>query len=200
MLPSPVSYYVHQGGDLALPPGKAYGYFLAGNGVFKVARNAGLYACIPVAAGRIVGLPALAPTVRIAAGRLPETLLVALLRDARALARPAPIEAMYHLRLREGRAVIERPPQRGRAAHLAYNGGEAADVVMDIHSHCQMRAFFSGTDNQDEQGFRLYAVLGRIFSHPEIALRVGVYGDFWRVPVELAFTASGGLREVVNDR
>jgi len=69
-------------------------------------------------------------------------------------------------------------------------GGDSPDIILDLHSHCEMGAFFSATDNRDEQGFRLYAVLGRIFTRPEMALRVGVYGDFWTVPVGMVF---GGI-------
>jgi hypothetical protein len=36
-----------------------------------------------------------------------------------------------------------------------------------------MKAFFSGTDDADEQGFRLYGVLGSIFERPTFMLRVG---------------------------
>jgi len=42
-----------------------------------------------------------------------------------------------------------------------------------------MRPFFSGTDDQDEQGLRLYMVVGRLDTlMPEIEMRVGVYGYF----------------------
>ena len=45
------------------------------------------------------------------------------------------------------------------------------------HDHTQTRAFFSGTDDRDEQGFRIYGVVGRLDTlRPELSLRVGVYG------------------------
>jgi len=198
-LPSPVTHAVYRGGTVTLPPGRAYAYFLAGNGVFKLAESRHLVALIPLSSARVAGLPDLVPYARLKAGKLPGSLLAAMLNDARRQAWDAPREAMYHIRIesRESRirAVIERPEQQGTAAHLAYNGGGDADIVLDLHSHCEMRAFFSATDNRDEQGFRLYAVIGRVFSRPEIALRVGVYGDFWRVPVGKVFTdaaAAGG--------
>ena len=38
-------------------------------------------------------------------------------------------------------------------------------------------AFFSATDDRDEQGFRIYGVAGRLYTpRPELRLRVGVYG------------------------
>ena len=62
-----------------------------------------------------------------------------------------------------------------------------------------MRAFFSGTDNRDELGFRFYAVIGRIFTVPEMVLRVGIYGDMLRVPITTLFAGEGPFREAVKE-
>ncbi|MBN2003948.1 MAG: Mov34/MPN/PAD-1 family protein [Anaerolineae bacterium] len=183
-LPNPVHYTIYDGQGLPdLPSGKVYGYVLAGNGVFKYAATQHFAACILVGRCRVAGLPLLAPSVRLAAGRLPGALLAAILRDAREQARDAPREAMYHIKMKRNTAMVQRPPQTGEAAHLAYSGGADADIVCDLHSHCQMRAFFSGTDDRDEQGCRLYGVVGQIFTRPEFVLRVGLYGDFWPVRI-----------------
>jgi hypothetical protein len=51
-----------------------------------------------------------------------------------------------------------------------------------------MRARFSVTDDADEAtGFRIYGVVGRIFSKPEIALRVGCHGHFLPIAVDDLF-------------
>ena len=56
-------------------------------------------------------------------------------------------------------------------------------MVAEFHSHGSARAFFSATDDRDEQGFRIYGVVGRLDTlRPELRLRVGVYGHF--APVE----------------
>jgi hypothetical protein len=54
-----------------------------------------------------------------------------------------------------------------------------------------MAAFFSPTDDRDEGGFRFYAVIGRLLTRPELRLRLGMYGDFWEVPVTALFTDPG---------
>jgi hypothetical protein len=46
-------------------------------------------------------------------------------------------------------------------------------------------------DNRDEQGARFYAVIGRIYSRPEIRLRLGVYGDFVDLPAAALFEGLG---------
>ena len=69
------------------------------------------------------------------------------------------------------------PPQAGTATRLAYL--PPAGVVAEFHSHGGSRAFFSATDDRDEQGFRIYGVVGRLDTpRPELRLRVGVYGHF----------------------
>ena len=70
------------------------------------------------------------------------------------------------------------PPQAGTATSLAYL--PPAGVVAEFHSHGSSRAFFSATDDRDEQGFRIYGVAGRLDARlgPELSLRVGVYGHF----------------------
>ena len=78
------------------------------------------------------------------------------------------------------------PEQQERAASLSYHSPESA--VLEFHSHGRMAAFFSGTDDRDEQGFRLYGVAGKLDRmEPELRLRVGVYGHFQEVPPEKVF-------------
>ena len=49
----------------------------------------------------------------------------------------------------------------GPRTSLAYR--PLADVVLaEFHSHGSARAFFSPTDDRDEQGFRIYGVVGRL--------------------------------------
>jgi len=47
-----------------------------------------------------------------------------------------------------------------------------------MHSHGQMRAWFSTTDNADETGLKLYGVIGRLDAVPVVKLRIGAYGYF----------------------
>ena len=52
-------------------------------------------------------------------------------------------------------------------------------MVAEFHSHGGHSAFFSAIDDRDEQGFRIYGVVGRLDSPtPELTLRVGIYGHF----------------------
>ena len=77
----------------------------------------------------------------------------------------------------------------------------AADsIICDLHSHGNMRAFFSQTDNADEQGARLYAVIGRLDSEPEMRLRVGVYGYWLPLPLTAVFTNNGPFKDLHQEK
>jgi hypothetical protein len=57
-----------------------------------------------------------------------------------------------------------------------------------------MRAFFSGQDNNDEQGLKIYGVIGSLGKMPTLQLRAGVYGYFH--PLRWSDVFSGDLRGV----
>lgn len=78
--------------------------------------------------------------------------------------------------------------QEHHSASVRYH--QVENTVVDIHSHGMMDAFFSETDNADEQGFRIFCVVGKLDQPvPEAKLRVGVYGYLWPVRWEDAFEA-----------
>ena len=81
------------------------------------------------------------------------------------------------------------PKQRSNMCHVVFDRDMALEeekvLVMDIHSHGRMDAFFSSVDNHDEKGTRLFLVLGKIDStKPACKLRAGIAGHY----KELAIT------------
>ena len=70
-----------------------------------------------------------------------------------------------------------------------------ARALIDLHSHALLDPFFSRTDNKDEQGFRIFAVIGRVNQKPLILVRVGVYGNYWNIPADLVFELPGEIRD-----
>ena len=51
-----------------------------------------------------------------------------------------------------------------------------------------MPAFFSSTDDADERGFRLYAVLGKVNTlNPEILVRIGIFGHYSLIKASSVF-------------
>lgn len=193
-LPSPVAYiiYSNEATPLVLAPGQGYGYVLAGNGLFKYARSSLIEALIPLQAHPVAGLPTLVPYARLRGNlRLPGDLLVTVLADARQVASERAQEAMYHFYLQNREVFLRKPRQHTTAGHVLYQGGSAPEIVLDLHSHHEMGASYSGTDNRDEGGFRFYAVIGRIHTRPELRLRIGIYGDHWELHPSTLFSSLG---------
>lgn len=190
-----VEHHIYRGVDRPISA-KAYDYMLAGNGIFKRAHSRHIQACIPLAFAYVAGLPELDPEVdiRLSAGHIPGRLFYPILEDARRHARNGH-EQMYQLRLVSSlgglRWRVTLPPQRADGSRIAYQVGDGNGIICDLHSHHQMTAFFSATDDEDEGGFRFYAVIGRVLDRPEILLRLGMYGDFCYMPITTLFTDPG---------
>ena len=65
-------------------------------------------------------------------------------------------------------------------------------LVMDIHSHGRFNAFFSGVDNNDEKGIRLYMVIGNLDQREHTyALRAGMAGFFGTLSLPQIFVQEG---------
>ena len=174
----PVGYLVNHPGGLADVQGIGYDYVLGSGGVYVQSQGARLTARVMVAACTVRGLAPVAEKVQLSHGPIPAALFELGLRWFQ----DAPdTERFFAVRWDgEGYRLVV-PPQAGTATRLAYQ--PPAGVVAEFHSHGSSRAFFSATDDRDEQGFRIYGVVGRLYAlRPELRLRVGVYGHF--APVE----------------
>lgn len=194
---NPARYLVAGPGLPPIQRGKI-DYVMAGNGLWKRAANRHVVACQQLVACRIPGLPSLEHTLRLVRGRLPAVLLHTLLVDARRRACYKPAEAMYHVYSDDSRLRLAYVPQQVSAARVQYTGGADPAIILDVHSHCEMGAHFSHVDTGDEQGFRFYAVMGHIFSRPEILLRLGIHGDHWTLPIDALFQGPGPFLDVLD--
>lgn len=196
MITPPIDYLIARTPMLPSYSGKLYEFVLAGNGLWKRAMNDHLGALVPVVRFQVPGLPQLEPTAAILRNRLRVGQLLAMLEDAKRMSRNSPVEAMWQaVAVGDGQLRIWRPGQVGSAGAIQYRNGAPGPVVAAVHSHHEMRAFFSPTDDGDETGLGFYAVLGRIFTAPEVRVRVGVYGTFWDCPATALFQSLGPIRE-----
>ena len=192
----PVGYLVNHPGGLTGSNGIGFDYVLGSGGLYVQSESAHLTARVPVAPCEVRGLAPVAEKVEMAHGPIP--------------ARPFELgllwfeddphtERFFAVRWdgRSYRLVV--PEQVGTATRLEYR--PPAGVVAEFHSHGHSRAFFSKTDDQDEQGFRIYGVAGRLDSdRPELSLRVGVYGHFAPVGWSQVFSGPNpGLRLMAED-
>jgi len=187
----PLVDYLIARDELPAPRGLAYDYLLGGDGLYLAARNRYLDVRVPVARTLVRGLPPLYPSVTIRTGRLPFESWRAIVATASEWcdANQEVLLAVVHNATAGYRLV--RPEQVTGRTRLVYQPID--DVVLEIHSHHRFPAFFSTTDDADEQALRLYGVLGRLDTNrPEVAVRVGAFGYFLPIPWETVFTGERG--------
>ena len=186
---------VQADGKLPLIPDCLYAYILAGNGVFLYARRDDLEVLIPVSRATIAGLPPLEPFVNMS--RVPAILMHYILWASK---ENLPNEILFWFNFDHDQQVwnVDAPLQICHPASV-YPIDKADPLgikaLIDLHSHALMAPFFSRTDNKDEQGFRVFAVIGKVNEKPEIRVRVGVYGNYWNIPASMIFELPGELRD-----
>lgn len=168
-----------------VPPrrGTAYDYVLAGDGLYVTAEDRYLAVRVPVAEATIRGLPPVYPAFTLRTGRLPWCLWRHIVAVAQV---HSDTEVMLVVTYASSGYQLRLPAQVTGPLSVTYR--PESDAVLEIHSHRHFPASFSPTDDADERGFRIYAVIGCLgSSQPEVALRVGVYGHFMSVPWEAVF-------------
>ena len=187
-------------------------YVVAGNGVFLWGKRDGLEALAPVAECEVRGLFPVVPFVRLEGARVSVALVAEMLREAGAACNTAhePVESLFYLNFTDEERLswqVTMPEQIQSPVSVhpvvsALDQEAYANALMEVHTHPRMRAFYSGTDNRDEQGFRLYGVLGLPSPGeegqkclPEIRMRVSVFGAYYEFPASWVLELPEGLVE-----
>ncbi len=154
--------------------GIGYDYVLGAGGLYVQSESANLTARILVAPAQVRGLAPVTEKLAFTHGTIPVHVFE--LGLGWMLAAPG-TERFFAIRWDGGAYRLVVPPQEGTASSLSYQ--PPSGVIAEFHSHGHHAAFFSATDNEDEQGFRVYGVVGRLDTPtPELTLRVGIYGHF----------------------
>ena len=169
-----MGYLVNHLAGLSGAHGIGYDYVLGSGGVYVQSRSAHLTARVPVAHCVVRGLAPVAEKVQLTHGPIPAQVFDLGLRWFQD---DPDTERLFAVRWDGGAYRLVVPPQAGTATKLAYV--PPAGVVAEFHSHGGSHSFFSATDDRDEQGFRIYGVVGRLDApRPKLSLRAGVYGHF----------------------
>ena len=172
--PRPVGYLVNHPSGLAGLQGVGYDYVLGSGGLYVQSRSAHLVARVLVGPATVRGFAPVTENVQLTHGPIPACLFELGLRWVQ---ETPGTERFFAVRWDGTSYRVVVPEQAGTPASLTYQ--PPAGTVAEFHSHGRGRAFFSATDDRDEQGFRIYGVVGRLdTSRPELSLRMGVYGHF----------------------
>jgi hypothetical protein len=175
---------------------QVYEYVLAANGLFVRAEREGLKACIPVqgwfcSSSNLCGLHQVEPFVELEYPRLGQEFLAKILECSRTAAsdKGNPLEVLFYLKYgKQNGCELIMPEQEATSFSVHPVASSAyAEALIEVHSHHHMQPIFSAMDNADEQGFRLYGVIGEIFDNPTFHLRIGVWGHFWSIPAHWIF-------------
>jgi PRTRC genetic system protein A len=196
-----VTYYIYKSAPLPANDALAYQYILANNGIFIRTETYLFEAILLITTCTIRGLASLQPHFRLKVSRIPARLLDSILTDARRARRSdgSLNEVLYHFHHHEQLVQVKKPVQQTTATSVKAAARNNPAILCDLHSHGNMPAYFSPTDNADEQAARLYAVVGRLDSEPEIRLRVGVYGYWQPLPVTAVFTSSASFKDLYQE-
>jgi len=166
----PAGYLVNAKDGLHGVRGSFFDYVLAENGVFIEAEGPFFAARVPVANADIRGLAPLEPALVLRHGLIPQHLFDLGLSSM--LVDPS-MERYVAVTWNDG-YHIHVPEQEAGATSTKYLVSD--NTVIDLHSHGGMSAWFSGTDNEDELGLKIFGVVGRLPGRPQLRLRVGIYG------------------------
>lgn len=174
-------------------PGGAIEYVVGADGIYLRAERSGMSVVGHLAAAPVRGLAPVRPTFTLAVPRVPGShLFHFLVQSAKARDDNGNrIEALAYLAHSDGRWSIHYPDVIATATSVRpvdeYPEGYE-EALVEIHSHHSMAARFSATDDEDEVGFRIYAVVGSLTSScPELTVRLGVYGYFFELPPDAVF-------------
>lgn len=185
-------------------PAALYEYVFAGNGIFLRAQRQGLSVRFPVLPYPIVGLPLLTPRFDLTVPRIPQTLMEQMLAEAFGAWRApsGPLESLFHFTCEE-RWTLTIPDQIRTAVSVQPADPEHCPsyqtCLVEIHSHHEMRPEFSGTDDEEETGFRIYGVCGAFQKRPSLSFRIGLYGHFVAVPANLIAEVPPGLHDTYRE-
>ena len=151
-------------------------YIIGRNG-FYLRKSTGLYECT-VKVPELPEYPEVKESVAWTAAKLPWELIEQALDFFRAVYMKYQAEAIVLITYENGVWGLSVPRQIVKSAHLRYKSVDKVTPAGTIHSHCNMGAFFSSTDDGDVANFDgLHIVLGRIsLPFPEIASAVYING------------------------
>lgn len=215
-----VDYHFAREGHALPPPDKSllYDYVVGTDYIFVRTRCAGIDVCFPIGANwhPARGLAEVQPYLMWDFPRVPSALVEQMYEIGWKLSVERQCEALFHLSwlspaqgdelacqptvvaASEG-WVLEYPEQiatgdRVKPVHTG-KGSSAARSIIEVHTHPDSRAKFSPVDDRDEaRGVKVYAVMGELFTQPEIRARVSIYGHFFEYPATEFFELPAGLR------
>ena len=178
---APVGYLHNTRQGLVGERGIGYQFVMATNGLFVLAESPQLKATVLVAEASVRGLAPLEEGIELPFGKIPMKLWGSALRIFERALPQERLLTIGNFGQCPGLYLTHLPKQKTTGTSVRYRPLDAQ--LFEVHSHGLLRAFFSSTDDADEQGFKIYGCVGLCEGRQEWKLRVGIYGYF--APLEL---------------
>ena len=157
-----------------LPPG----YLWAGNGIFRSVLRTEFNATIAHSLVTTPGLVELSSSFELLVPKVPQDKIKSIIE----LIKQYPdLEQLFYLYWRGTAWEVIRPEQECTPTSCISLEQHPEPAAIEIHSHGAMGAFFSATDNREENGCRISTVIGRNNNQLEIVSRVCAHGLFLNV-------------------
>jgi len=198
-----VRYSIANGHRLE-PPGGLLEYVMAGNGLWVRGQKPNLTVCFPLRPLTVRGLTPLQPEWHFNLPKVPRAITAEILTTAQNTRDTDNrlVESLYYLGWDQDHWQLTMPAQHQARTSVrphATDGDTYQHALIELHSHHELTTFFSTQDNHDEQGFRIYSVIGDFLSGPRILTRIGLYGHFLDIDSATIFELPANLEPITPD-
>ena len=154
------------------------GFLWAGNGIFRSVSRTEFNATIAHSLVTTPGLTELLPGFELLVPKVPEDKVKGIIER---INQHPDIEQLFYLYWRGDAWQVICPEQECTPTSCISLEQHPEPAAIEIHSHGSMNAFFSSTDNREENGCRISTVIGRSKGQLEITSRVCAHGLFLNV-------------------
>ena len=146
-----------------LPPG----YLWAGNGIFRLVKRTEFNATIAHSLVTTPGLVELSSSFELLVPKVPQDKIKSIIE---LIEQYPDLEQLFYLYWRGTAWEVIRPEQECTPTSCICLEQHPEPAAIEIHSHGAMGAFFSATDNREENGCRISTVIGRNNNQLEIVI------------------------------
>lgn len=160
------------------------GLIWAGNGIFRSVKRIEFTAIVLHHQVNTPCLPELTQDFKLLVPQVPQDQVKKIIDRVN---EHATLEQLFYLYWRATSWEVIQPEQECTPSSCVSLEQYPEPAVIEIHSHGAMGAFFSSTDDREENGCRISTVIGRRNNQLEINSRVCVHGLFLNVPTDAIF-------------
>ena len=154
------------------------GYLWAANGIFRSVKRTEFTATVLHHQVNTPGLTELSPSFELLVPQVPQSKVKGIIDR---INQHPDLEQLFYLYWRGTAWEVIRPEQECTPTSCISLEQHPEPAAIEIHGHGAMGAFFSATDNREENGCRISTVIGRNNNQLEIVSRVCAHGLFLNV-------------------